>query len=319
MSLPAFLRPLGHGVHVVDTGFHRDDFDAAYLIVQDARAAFIDTGTNHSVPRLLAALEALGLSRQSVDWVIPTHVHLDHAGGVGALVRELPQARVLVHPRGARHLVDPSALYAGALAVYGQAEMDRNYGTLVPVEAARVVSSTDGGSVTLAGRALVTIDTPGHARHHHCIWDEASRGWFTGDTFGLSYREFDGPAGAWILPTTTPVQFEPDALHASIERLMASDPQCMYLTHYGRVTGVPRLAELLLGQLGQLVARARALQHAPQRTQALREAVLDVHLSSLAAQGTAMPRERAQALLELDVTLNVQGIEAWLDRDARAR
>ena len=319
MSLPAFLRPLGHGVHVVDTGFHRDDFDAAYLIVQDARAAFIDTGTNHSVPRLLAALEALGLSRQSVDWVIPTHVHLDHAGGVGALVRELPQARVLVHPRGARHLIDPSALYAGALAVYGQAEMDRNYGTLLPVEAARVVSSTDGGSVTLAGRALVTIDTPGHARHHHCIWDEASRGWFTGDTFGLSYREFDGPAGAWILPTTTPVQFEPDALQASIERLMASDPQCMYLTHYGRVTGVPRLAELLLGQLGQLVARARALQHAPQRTQALREAVLDVHLSSLAAQGTAMPRERAQALLELDVTLNVQGIEAWLDRDARAR
>lgn len=319
MSLPAFLRPLGHGVHVVDTGFHRDDFDAAYLIVQDTRAAFIDTGTNHSVPRLLAALEALGLSRQSVDWVIPTHVHLDHAGGVGALVRELPQARVLVHPRGARHLIDPSALYAGALAVYGQAEMDRNYGTLVPVEAARVVSSTDGGSVTLAGRALVTIDTPGHARHHHCIWDEASRGWFTGDTFGLSYREFDGPAGAWILPTTTPVQFEPDALQASIERLMASDPQCMYLTHYGRVTGVPRLAELLLGQLGQLVARARALQHAPQRTQALREAVLDVHLSSLAAQGTAMPRERAQALLELDMTLNVQGIEAWLDRDARAR
>jgi glyoxylase-like metal-dependent hydrolase (beta-lactamase superfamily II) len=319
MSLPAFLRPLGHGVHVVDTGFHRDDFDAAYLIVQDARAAFIDTGTNHSVPRLLAALEALGLSRQSVDWVIPTHVHLDHAGGVGALVRELPQARVLVHPRGARHLIDPSALYAGALAVYGQAEMDRNYGTLVPVEAARVVSSTDGGSVTLAGRALVTIDTPGHARHHHCIWDEASRGWFTGDTFGLSYREFDGPAGAWILPTTTPVQFEPDALQASIERLMASDPQCMYLTHYGRVTGVPRLAELLLGQLGQLVARARALQHAPQRTRALREAVLDVHLSSLAAQGTAMPRERAQALLELDMTLNVQGIEAWLDRDARAR
>ena len=319
MSLPAFVRPLGHGVYVVDTGFHRDDFDAAYLIVQDGHAAFVDTGTNFSVPRLLAALEALGLGRQSVDWVIPTHVHLDHAGGVGALVRELPAARVLVHPRGARHLVDPSALYAGALAVYGQAEMDRNYGALVPVEAARVVSSTDGGSVTLAGRALVTIDTPGHARHHHCIWDEASRGWFTGDTFGLSYREFDGPAGAWILPTTTPVQFEPEALQASIERLMASDPQCMYLTHYGCVTGVPRLAAILTEQLDALVSRSRALQHAPQRTEALREAVLDVHLSSLSAHGCPMPREQAQALLELDVTLNVQGIEAWLDRDANRR
>jgi len=319
MDLPDFVRPLGHGVHVVDTGFHRDDFDAAYLIVQDGRAAFVDTGTNFSVPRLLAALPALGLAREDVDWVIPTHVHLDHAGGVGALVRELPAARVLVHPRGARHLADPSALYAGALAVYGQAEMDRNYGTLVPVEASRIVSSTDGGSVNLAGRALVTVDTPGHARHHHCIWDEASRGWFTGDTFGLSYREFDGPAGAWILPTTTPVQFEPEALQASIARLMASDPQCMYLTHYGRVTGVPRLADMLSEQLDALVSRSRALQHAPQRTQVLREAVLDVHLSSLAAHGCPMPREQAQALLELDVTLNVQGIEAWLDRDAHRR
>ena len=319
MSLPAFVRPLGHGVYVVDTGFHRDDFDAAYLIVQDGHAAFVDTGTNFSVPRLLAALEALGLARESVDWVIPTHVHLDHAGGVGALVRELPRARVLVHPRGARHLVDPSALYAGALAVYGQAEMDRNYGTLVPVEAVRVVSSTDGGSVSLAGRALVTIDTPGHARHHHCIWDEASRGWFTGDTFGLSYREFDTPAGAWILPTTTPVQFEPEALQASIARLMASDPQCLYLTHYGRVTGVSRLAGILAEQLDALVSRSRALQHAPRRTEALREAVLDVHLSSLAAHGCPMPREQAQVLLELDVTLNVQGIEAWLDREINRR
>jgi glyoxylase-like metal-dependent hydrolase (beta-lactamase superfamily II) len=165
----------------------------------------------------------------------------------------------------------------------------------------------------------VTIDTPGHARHHHCIWDEASRGWFTGDTFGLSYREFDGPAGAWILPTTTPVQFEPEALQASIERLLASDPQCMYLTHYGRVTGVPRLAAILTEQLDALVSRSRALQHAPQRTEALREAVLDVHLSSLSAHGCPMPREQAQALLELDVTLNVQGIEAWLDRDANRR
>ena len=319
MDLPAFMRPLGHGVYAVDTGFHRDDFDAAYLVVQDGRAAFVDTGTNFSVPRLLAALQALGLARESVDWVIPTHVHLDHAGGVGALVRELPRAQVLVHPRGARHLVDPSALHAGALAVYGQAEMDRNYGTLVPVQAERVVPSTDGGSVSLAGRTLVTIDTPGHARHHHCIWDEASRGWFTGDTFGLSYREFDGPAGAWILPTTTPVQFEPEALQASIERLMASDPQCMYLTHYGRVTGVPRLAAMLTEQLDALVSRSRALQHAPQRTESLREAVLDVHLSSLWAHGCPMPRAQAQALLELDVTLNVQGIEAWLDRDANRR
>ena len=312
--LPAYLRPLGHGVHLVDTGFHRDDFDAAYLIVEDGRAAFVDTGTNFSVPRLLGALDALGLPRSAVDWVIPTHVHLDHAGGVGLLMRELPAARVLVHPRGARHMVDPSALYAGALAVYGQQEMDRNYGQLVPVDASRVVASTDGGSVALAGRPLLTLDTPGHAKHHHCIWDAASRGWFTGDTFGLSYREFDGPEGAWILPTTTPVQFEPQALRESVGKLLAREPACMYLTHYGRVQGVPRLAGLLLAQLEQLVERAQALQGAADRHEALTRAVSEVHLDSLAAQPDAMPREQARALLDLDITLNVQGIEAWLDR-----
>ena len=95
---------LGHGVYTVDTGFQRDLFDAAYLVVQNGRAAFIDSGTNHGVPRLLDALTHLGLSVQDVDWVIPTHVHLDHAGGVGMLMQHLPQAQLLVHPRGARHI-----------------------------------------------------------------------------------------------------------------------------------------------------------------------------------------------------------------------
>ena len=221
MILPSFMVPLGQGLYAVDTGFHRDHFDAAYLMVERGRAAFIDTGTNFSVPRLLQALEALGLPLTAVDWVIPTHVHLDHAGGAGLLMQSLPEARLLVHPRGARHMIDPTALYQGALAVYGQAEMDRAYGQLRGVAADRVVSSSDGMTVELAGRPLTLLDTPGHARHHHCIWDEATRGWFTGDTFGLSYREFDTAQGAWIMPTSTPVQFEPDALANSVQRLMA--------------------------------------------------------------------------------------------------
>jgi glyoxylase-like metal-dependent hydrolase (beta-lactamase superfamily II) len=115
--MPSWLQDVGGGVHAIDTAFVRDEFDAAYLVVRNGRAAFIDTGTNFALPRLLGAMEALGLSRDAVDWVIPTHVHLDHAGGVGALMRELPGARALVHPRGVRHMVDPSALWQGALAV----------------------------------------------------------------------------------------------------------------------------------------------------------------------------------------------------------
>ena len=312
--LPTFLQPLGHGVHAVDTGFYRDQFDAAYLLVHGGRAAFIDSGTNHAVPRLLASLDALGVARDAVEYVIPTHVHLDHAGGCGLLMQALPQAQMWVHPRGARHMVDPSALWQGALAVYGQAEMERSYGELVPVPAARVHATSDGMTLHLAGRALYFADTPGHARHHHCIWDATSRGWFTGDTFGLSYRELDTAQGPFILPTSTPVQFDPQALQASIDRMLSHDPQCMYLTHYSRVAEVPRLAALLKGQIDQMVALAEQLRAVPDRHEALKRGLLDIYTGRLQAHGTALTREQIAELLAIDLELNAQGIAVWLDR-----
>jgi glyoxylase-like metal-dependent hydrolase (beta-lactamase superfamily II) len=314
-ALPAFVQDLGHGVYAIDTAFHRDHFDAAYLVVHGGRAAFIDTGTNHAVPRLLAALQALGLQVADVDWVIPTHVHLDHAGGVGLLMQHLPQARVLVHPRGARHLIDPSALWAGATAVYGPEEMARSYGQLVPVAAERVATSSDGQALDLAGRTLLLADTPGHARHHHCVWDATSRGWFTGDTFGLSYREFDTASGAWIVPTSTPVQFDPEALQASIRRLLSHDPACMYLTHFGRVGDVSRLGQLLLGLLAEMADLGRRLRHHPDRHQALKDGQLALFTRSLHAHGFQGGAETIARLLAIDLELNAQGMAVWLDRD----
>jgi glyoxylase-like metal-dependent hydrolase (beta-lactamase superfamily II) len=293
---------------------HRPLFDAAYLIVERGRAAFVDTGTNHAVPRLLAALAAAGLERDAVDFVIPTHVHLDHAGGTGLLMAKLPRARLVVHPRGARHMIDPAHLVKSATAVYGAAEIERSYGTLVPVAAERVVRSRDGMTLELAGRPLVVIDTPGHAMHHHCIWDAASRGWFTGDTFGLSYRDFDTAAGPWIMPTTTPVQFQPEALRHSIGRMLAFAPEHVYVTHYGRVGEVARLARLLLGQLDEMVAVARSTASGPGRHGALMRGLEAVHLRSLRAHGVTLSEERIRELLALDLELNAQGIAIWLDR-----
>lgn len=315
-ALPSYVRPLSHGLHAIDTGFHRDVFDAAYLVVENGRAAFIDTGTNFAVPRLLGALQALGLGVDAVDWVIPTHVHLDHAGGVGLLMQHLPKAQLLVHPRGARHMIDPSKLWAGAMAVYGEEEMQRSYGQLLPVPEARVLISHDGQVITLAGRPLKLIDTPGHARHHHCIWDDASRGWFTGDTFGLSYREFDTDRGAWIIPTSTPVQFEPELLQASVQRLLAAEPAWMYLTHFGRVGDVPRLGRLLLSLLDQMVALGRRVQHAPNRHQALKDGQLAIFSVSLAAHGCTQTPAEVEQLLAMDLELNAQGMAVWLDRPA---
>ena len=316
-ALPDFIDDLGSGVYAIDTGFQRPRFDAAYLVVANGRAAFIDTGPNPAVPRLLAALEALGLARDAVDFVIPTHVHLDHAGGAGLLMRELPGATMLVHPRGARHMIDPSALYEGSLAVYGQAEMARSYGTLIAVDATRVRLSHDGMDLTLGGaRVLHFIDTPGHALHHHCVWDATTRGWFTGDTFGSSYREFDTAHGAWQFPTTVPTQLDPQALRASVERLLSFEPVCMYLTHYSRIGDVPRAAASLLAMLDAMVAIAERERSAPDRHAALVRELAALYGASLAAHGVERAQEKL-ALLALDIELNAQGLGVWLDREAK--
>lgn len=318
-TLPEFVEPLGHGVYAIDTGFHRPRFDAAYLLVHEGRAAFVDTGTNFGVPRLLQALASLGLQTSDVDWVIPTHVHLDHAGGVGLLMRELPQAQALVHERGARHMIDPTALYMGATAVYGAEEMERSYGRLVPVAAERVTVTTDGMELDWRGRLLRFIDTPGHARHHHCIWDSRSRGWFTGDTFGLSYRVFDNESGAWVMPTTTPVQFEPDALKRSIGRLIEADPACMYLTHYSRITEPARHARRLLRLIDQMVAigLAHADLPASDRHAVFKQELRQCLLEDLLGHGLSHAQVEEGMVddwLGLDIELNAQGLGIWVDR-----
>ena len=307
-----------HGIHTIDTAFQRDHFDAAYLIVQEGRGAFVDCGTTHSLPNLLACVAQAGLTPADIDWLIVTHVHLDHAGGAGALMQQLPNARLVVHPRGAQHMIDPTRLIAGATAVYGEAEMARSYGQIVPVPAERVVVAEDGHRVLLAGRELVCVDTPGHARHHFCVWDAASRSWFTGDTFGLSYRELDHAGGAFIIPTSSPVQFEPEAMQASIARMLAESPQAMYLTHFGRVEGVARLAAELHEQVDAMVSLAQACDGGPDRHRALVAALSGYYLERAQAHGCALDDAAVLRLLEMDIELNAQGLEVWLDRSRRA-
>jgi glyoxylase-like metal-dependent hydrolase (beta-lactamase superfamily II) len=302
------------GITAIDTGVLRPRFDASHLILSGGRAAFVDTGTNESLPRLLAALEAKELAPDRVDFVLLTHVHLDHAGGAGSLMRALPNATAVVHPRGARHMIDPARLVEGAMAVYGEAEFRRVYGEIVPIAAGRIRTVADGERIDFRGRTLEFIHTPGHAQHHYCIVDREARAIFSGDTFGVSYREFDTARGAFIFPTTTPVQFDPDAAHASIDRLMSYAPEAIYLTHYSRVQELGRLASDMHACLDAFVALAEDCEDAEQRTQSMRLRMAEYLNARLDAHGVARGERTRAALLDPDIVLNVQGLEVWLER-----
>ncbi|HRD72097.1 MAG TPA: MBL fold metallo-hydrolase [Aquimonas sp.] len=304
-------------IHTIDTGFHRPHFDAAYLVVDEGVAALVDSGINASLPMVLATLAQRRLTVDDVRYLILTHVHLDHAGGAGQLMQCLPKATLIVHARGARHMIDPTALIAGASAVYGRDEVERTYGHLVAVQPERIQTVTDGERIRIGRRELEVFDAPGHARHHIVVHDPAAAAFFTGDTFGLSYREFDTAQGPWIMPTTTPVQFEPEPMKQSIARMMRASPERMYLTHYGRVEAPQRLAALLVAQIDTMVEIAQASNRrysGSDRHKAICEGLTRLYLDGLAAHGVGLGEDAVRSLLAMDIELNAQGLASWLDR-----
>lgn len=308
----------GDGIHAIDSGYVRPRMAAIHLLVENGRAALIDTGTNSSLDAVCAVLKAFSLTSDSVDYVCLTHVHLDHAGGAGAMMRAFPHARLVVHPRGARHMVDPSRLVDGATAVYGAVEMDRLYGEILPVDMARVVEASDGTVIEFGGRRLRALDTPGHARHHLCFRDEKTGHIFTGDAFGLSYPEFDVAGRQFVFPATTPVQFEPEAMHASIERLMALAPKAIYLTHFGRVDDPVRAARELHRLIDAYVDIAtRHRDVGPERHARIRDDLARLMLSEIGAMGASLPPDQVLALVGGDVEINAQGLGVWLDSASR--
>jgi len=308
------VQDYGHGISAIDAHYRRPGLAAFYLLVEGDRAAFIDTGTTRSVPDALEALRGKGLAPDQVAYVIPTHVHLDHAGGAGEMLRRFPAAKLVVHPRGARHLIDPAKLIAGVTAVYGADTVARDFDGIAPVDAARVIEAPDGFTLDFNGRTLCFLDTPGHARHHFCVWDERSRGLFTGDTFGLSYREFDTANGPFVLPTTTPVQFDPEALHASLDRLRRLRPDNLYLTHFGRLTAIESAAKQMHELIDAFVAMAKVVRDAPDRHTQLIQGQRAILRPRLRAHGCRLNEDEIDELLALDYELNAQGMAVWLDR-----
>jgi glyoxylase-like metal-dependent hydrolase (beta-lactamase superfamily II) len=307
-------RDYRNGIIAFDTGYMRPILAAVHMIVENNSVAFIDTGTNATLPHALAALKKIGVHVAAVDYVILTHIHLDHAGGAGAMMQAFPNAKLVVHPRGARHMAEPSKLVAGVTAVYGPDFVQRVYGEIIPVSPQRIIEAVDGHVLSLAGRKLTCLDTPGHARHHICILDDQTGGIFSGDIFGLSYRELDVAGRQFIFPTTTPSQFDPVAMRQSIDRLQALYPPAMYLTHYGQLYDVAQRGDDLRRRLDAVVELALAARTpGDARHGRIKQAMKQYLLSEIRDYGCLLPEKSLLDIWENDLELNTQGVETWLD------
>jgi glyoxylase-like metal-dependent hydrolase (beta-lactamase superfamily II) len=314
MSAVPRLTRFADGITAVDTEYVRPQMDASHLIVRGERAAIVDTGPNTAVPLILAALAELQIEPDAVDFLFLTHVHLDHAGGAGALMQALPRATAVVHPRGAPHMIDPARLIAGTRAVYGEELYSRLYGEILPIARERLVSTQDGQRFELAGRVFECVHTPGHAMHHQAIVDHGATSIFTGDTFGLSYREFDTEQGPWITPTTTPTQFDPGQLKGSIVKLMRFRPRKLYLTHYSEVGDCARLANDMVQAVDDFVRIARGA--GPNNESRIRFELRQLAHEALREHGCRLADDAIDAILSKDFELNAAGLVAWLRREA---
>jgi glyoxylase-like metal-dependent hydrolase (beta-lactamase superfamily II) len=301
-------------VLTVDSGYIQAQFAASYLRVEatssDIELAWIDTATAQSVPHLLASMEAEGFSAEQVRWIIVTHAHLDHAGGAGALAVHCKNAKILAHPRAARHLIDPSRLEASARKVYGDDSFESLYGSrLIGVPADRVVAMEDGAEVELGRSKLHFLHTRGHANHHFCVFDATLATVFTGDSFGLRYPTLQRD-GLFVFPSTSPTDFDgPEALK-TLDKILGLQVKSFFPTHFGQVFEVSDSASQLRLHLQQsidCVARA-SRDYAPQELESrLYQDLVGYYRDFLEAKGQFFgAREWVQ--LELDLKLNAAGL-----------
>lgn len=313
MTLPNII-DYDHGISAIDAEYYRPGLAAIHLIVEGSTVALVDTGTYFSVPGVIEILHQRNISLESISYLFLTHIHLDHAGGAGEFMCCFPNAKLVVHPRAVRHMVDPSRLIKSAMAVYGEENFRRMYGEIRPVDASRIIEATDKFSLKMNGRTLLFLDTPGHARHHYCIFDETSRSFFTGDTFGVSYREFDVNGIEFVFPTTTPVQFDPLAAHHSLDRIMSYDPQYAFLTHYSRIGNLAHHAKVMHELIDAYVTIARNISI--QRSDgdiSLVKRLGELLTQRIKAHGCTLSQDKIHDLLSMDVNLNAEGLKCWLE------
>jgi glyoxylase-like metal-dependent hydrolase (beta-lactamase superfamily II) len=220
-------------VFTIDCEYVFPNVAAAYLIIEGNEAAFVENNTTQAVPILLNELKKHNIKKENVKYIIITHVHLDHAGGTGALLKECPNAQVIAHPRAAPHLVNPKRLIESAKMVYGEETFFKLYGNILQVPEEKIYIPSDGESINWGSRYLKFIYTRGHANHHFVVYDSLTNGVFSGDSFGIGYPITQTGKYPFLFPSTTPTDFDPIEAKVSLQKILTTGADKIYLTHFG--------------------------------------------------------------------------------------
>ena len=305
-------------IYTIDALYVEPGIASIHLIRSGDEIAIVDTGTQHSFKQVKGALKSLNLNFSDVRYIILTHIHLDHAGGASVLMDACKSATLVVHPLGSRHMVNPEKLIAGSVAVYGEQRYKALYGEITAIEEHRILSPKENETISLGNRILRFIDSPGHARHHHCIIDEQTQSIFTGDTLGLSYQALRNEKHAVLITTTTPIQFDPIALHQSIDKIMALKPETLYLTHYSGINPSAQNIAGLHEQIDDLVALTEQTANRQEDfTEDLQNKVFDYLCRRAANELPTADSNTLAQWLKFDAILNAQGLAYWW-QNARA-
>lgn len=310
---------VGDGIYVIETNYlSRRKFACCYLIEENGEAAIIETNTNYAVPYILDTLEKVGIERNKVKYVILTHIHLDHAGGTGELMRHLPEARLVVHPRGKKHMIDPEKLIESVKEVYGIDRYKEMYGEIQPVPKEKVIAANDGDSISLGARQLQFFDTPGHAKHHMIIFDRKTMSVFSGDNFGIGYPRMIFDKTRLLFPSTSPTQFEPDKALETYQKIMSLNPSQVLLTHWGPVTDLQDGLKQLHSWLEFMVDIAKKHFDEGYRDKELNDILrLDIENRFkdiiLSVRGQAATDEEME-WLAMDSELNAQGLALYISK-----
>ena len=308
------MKEVAPNVYCVDVHYPTASRTCVYLIQQNNKFLMIDCGTALSVHYIEKTLQELNASLADLEIILLTHVHLDHSSGSGTIMQKNDSVKLWAHPRGSRHLIDPSRLLKAAFDVY-QKPIKEMVGEVIPCPASRVFKAEDKQIIDFYGKKLQIIFSPGHAKHHFSVFDLEQKIYFAGDNAGASYRQWDSNGDVFGFPPTSANQFDPQAWYDSLQDIKKLNPSKICLTHFGELTQVESLVLQLEKWLEKCVAIAEKNKAKTDRANKIFNDLQDEIASELMARKPSWKKEDIADWMAGDVHIATVGLDVWLNQN----